>query len=88
MFNMPKRLADPLSYWYIRWIARTATPESIRRKYDTAMDATLCLIETIPADGWKCGADFYGEGFHSVQDLFHTPAHHLTEHTSVITPPQ
>src|SRR5690242_13865365 len=28
MFNLPKRLADPLSYWFIRWRARRATRES------------------------------------------------------------
>ena len=82
MFNMPKRLADPLSYWYICWIARTATRESIARRYDRAMDASIALLATIPDEDWKRGADFYGEGFHSVEDLFHTSAHHLAEHTS------
>jgi hypothetical protein len=28
------------------------------------------------------GADFYGEGFHTVADLFETPARHLAEHTA------
>ncbi len=86
MFNLPKRLADPLSYWYIRWISRSATPDSIGRRYDAAMDASIRLIETISTEEWKHGANFYGEGFHTVQDLFHTPSHHLTEHTSAMRP--
>lgn len=81
MFNLPKRVSDTLSFWYMRWLARTATPASIARRYDTAMDASIALLETIPDEDWERGADFYGEGFHSVQDLFHIPAHHLNEHT-------
>ena len=82
MFNLPKRLADLLSYWYIRWIARNATPASINRRYDQAMDASIRLLEVIPDDDWEKGANFYGEGFHTVEDLFHVPAHHFSEHTS------
>jgi hypothetical protein len=81
-FNLPKQLSDELSYWYIRWIARTATHVSIGRRYDKAMDAAIALLDTIPDDDWKLGADFYGEGFHSVEDLFLVPARHFKEHTS------
>ncbi len=82
MFNLPKGLSDFLSYWYIRWIARTATPESIRHSYDKAMDASIGLLDEIPEEDWNKGANFYGEGFHSVEDLFHGPARHFSEHTS------
>lgn len=82
MFNYPKRISDTFSFWYVRWIARTATPTSIRRRYDKAMDASIQVLESIGADDWKKGADFYGEGFHSVEDLFHEPAKHLAEHTA------
>ena len=82
MFNLPKRLADPLSYWYIRWTARNATPASINRRYDQAMDASIRLLGAIPDDDWEKCANFYGEGFHTVEDLFHVPAHHFSEHTS------
>jgi DinB superfamily len=82
MFNLPKRLADLLSYWYIRWIARKVTPDSIGRRYDQAMDASISLLSTIPDSEWRHGADFYGEGFHTVEDLFHVPARHLAEHTA------
>jgi hypothetical protein len=73
---------DPASYWYIRWLARSATPASLARRYDQAMAATLALLETIATEEWSTGANFYAEGFHSVADLFHGPAHHLAEHTA------
>jgi hypothetical protein len=82
MFNLPKWLADPASYWYMRWIARSTTPQAIARRYDRAMDASIRCLETIQADDWPRGANFYGEGFHSVEDLFHVPAVHLAEHTA------
>ena len=82
MFNLPKWLGDPLSYWYNRLLARNATPESIRRRYDAAMDATIKAVETVPDSDWQLGAQFYGEGFYTVVDLFQTPAEHLAEHTA------
>jgi hypothetical protein len=82
MFNMPKPIADTLSYWLIRWIARTATPEAIGQRYDRAIDAALQTLATIHDDEWQRGADFYGEGFHTIEDLFHGVASHFKEHTS------
>jgi hypothetical protein len=81
MFNMPKGLSDTMSYWYIRWIARQATPEILALRYDQAMDASLRKLADISENDWKLGANFYGEGFHSVEDLFRVPAQHLEEHT-------
>ena len=82
MFNMPKRLADPASYWLIRWISRNQTRESIRRRYDLAVAAALDALEAVPDGDWLLGADFYAEGFHTVADLFRVPARHLAEHTA------
>lgn len=82
MFNMPKLLRDPLSYWYMRLIARNSTPASIRQRYDAAMAAVLEALATVPDTDWERGANFYGEGFHTVAQLFQTPAHHLAEHTA------
>jgi hypothetical protein len=82
MFNMPKRLADPLSYWYMRWLARRAKPEAIARRYDAAMAAAIRVLNEVNDGDWALGAGFYGEGFHSVLDLFHMPAQHVAEHTA------
>jgi DinB superfamily len=81
MFNFPKSLADPLSYWMIRWTARNATRESIGHRYDAAMSASINELDQVKDNEWALGARFYGEGFYTVADLFKTPAHHLTDHT-------
>lgn len=81
MFNMPKMLADPLSYWYTRWMARSATPESISRRYNAAMTAVLRTLDNVKESDLTLGAPFYGHGFYTIADLFHTPAEHFAEHT-------
>ncbi len=85
MFNSPKSLdwlADMVSYWIIRWLARKATPEVISRRYDTAMAAVLCTLDEVKESDWALGASFYGHGFYSIADLFRTPAEHFAEHTA------
>lgn len=85
MFNSPKSLAwlaDSLSYWITRWMARKATPEAISRRYDTAMAAVLRTLDEVKESDWALGAPFYGHGFYSIADLFHTPAEHFAEHTA------
>jgi DinB superfamily len=82
MFNFPKWVADPFSYWYIRLTARNSTPESIRQRYSAAIDAAIRALEQVPDSDWERGANFYGEGFHTVADLFQAPARHLAEHTA------
>lgn len=82
MFNIPKWIANPGSYWITRWQARNMEPESLRRRYNAAMDATLATLETVEDSDWMLGARFYGERFYTVADLFETPAHHLAEHTA------
>ncbi|QLQ04728.1 MAG: hypothetical protein HZY76_00535 [Anaerolineae bacterium] len=69
MYNLPKWLAEPGSYWLNRWLARKSDPVSVRRRY-AAMDATLAALESVPDSDWDKGAAFYGHGFHSVRDLF------------------
>jgi hypothetical protein len=82
MFNFPKWLGDPVSYWYVRLLARNSTREVMRRRYDAAMDAAIKALEMVPDSDLELGAAFYGEGFHSVADLFRAPAKHLAEHTA------
>jgi hypothetical protein len=81
MFNYPKRIADPLSYWYTRWIARNATRESIAQRYDAAITAVIKALNEVQDNDWERGARFYGERFYTVAELFQTPAHHLAHHT-------
>jgi hypothetical protein len=86
MFNMPlpKKLVDLLSYYYIRSLARKSTPETLRHRYSAAIDATIKTLESVPDSDWELGANFYGEGFYTVADLFRTPGEHLMEHTTGI----
>jgi hypothetical protein len=81
MFNMPKVVADPLSYLYMRWLARTATKDSVTRRYDSAMAAVIAALNDIDDKDWAKGANFYSEGFYSIEDLFHTPIDHFKEHS-------
>ena len=81
MFNMPKWIADPGSFWITRWEARKSDPQSLHRRYDAAMARTLAALESVPDSDWGLGARFYGHGFYTVADLFRTPAEHLAEHT-------
>ena len=84
MFNMPSWLGwlvNSLSYGYVRWMARTATPDALHQRYDQAIDTTMRMLDTIRDDEWTQGADFYGEGFHSIERLFRTPTEHLNAHT-------
>lgn len=80
MYNMPKWIADPGSYWMIRWQARKSDPESLCRRYDAAMDAAIAALDTVPDSDWGLGAPFYGHGFHTIARLFQVPTEHLAEH--------
>ncbi|OAI41825.1 hypothetical protein AYO38_03485 [bacterium SCGC AG-212-C10] len=85
MFNYPKFIADPGSYWLVKWEARGQTRESLVARYEAAMDRTLEALPSIPPGGWGKGARFYGERFYLVEDLFHTPANHFQEHAAILT---
>lgn len=82
MFNYPARLSDFLSYWMTRWNARGATPTAVVRQYDAAMTAVIRTLEEVAESDWMQGAAFYGHGFYTIGDLFHTPAQHFAEHTA------
>ena len=85
MFNMPKAVADPLSLFYMRWLAHKANKGSIVRRYDAAMEGVMEALNDISDEDWTKGANFYGEGFYSIEDLFHTPADHFKEHSAGVT---
>jgi len=81
MFNMPKAIADPFSLFYMRWLARRANKASVVQRYDAAMATVRAALSDIHDEDWAKGADFYAEGFHTIEDLFHAPADHFKEHT-------
>jgi len=79
--NLPKAIADPASLYYIRWLARKANRDNIVQRYDAAMAAVIAALDTVRDEDWGKGAKFYGEGFYSIEDLFHTPLDHFREHS-------
>jgi len=81
MFNYPGIVADPLSYWYTRWMARNVSRESISNRYDAAISAILVALDDVPDSDWTKGARFYGERFYTVAELFMTPSQHFASHT-------
>lgn len=81
MYNFPPWLRDPISLWYFRWMARNASPTDRVRRYGAAIDDTLHVLDAIGDDEWERGANFYGEGYYTIEDLFHVPAEHLAHHT-------
>lgn len=86
MFNYPKAVADPLSYWITRWLARSASREDLKRRYDAAITETLRSLDDVPDSDWGLGASFYGERFYTVAELFETPVHHFAVHTLGMLP--
>ena len=86
MFNYPKLIADPGSYWLVKWEARGQTRESLLARYDAAMDRVIEALPRVHPADWTKGARFYGEGFYSIADLFHTPANHFQEHAAALRP--
>ena len=82
MFNVPQWITDPLSFLFIRWTARRVSRRALARRYDAAIDAAHALLNMIQESDWSHGARFYSEGYHTVADLFHSPAHHFAEHTT------
>lgn len=82
MFNYPKWLADPVSYWLTRREARGQTRASLKQRYATAMTAVGRALDAVSDTEWDRGARFYGERCYTVADLFHTPATHLAQHTA------
>lgn len=82
MFNYPKRIADPLSYRYTRWLARNETRASLRRRYSAGISAALAAMNEVPEGDWSKGAKFYGERFYTVAELCETPPDHFATHTA------
>ncbi len=84
MFNLPlpKRMVDSASYWLGRWFARNETHASVGRRYDAAMDAVVRTLHEVSDADWSLGANFYGEGYYTITDLFHTAAEHFADHTA------
>jgi hypothetical protein len=84
MYNLPPILLGPLNVLATRLYARRHTRQTIARRYDAAYAAALRTLEGVGDNEWRCGAPFWGEGFHDIEALFRAPARHLAEHAGDI----
>ena len=84
MFNYPKLIADTGSLWLVKWQARRQTRESLLARYESALERVVGALASVEDRDWTRGAKFYGEGFYSVADLFHTAANHFQEHAATL----
>ena len=82
-FNPPSFLTNLLNEWSTKWGARTATRESIGRRYDDAHAKIVAALDTVKEDEWQKGATFFGR-FLTVEGQFCSVAEHFKEHAPQI----
>lgn len=87
MFNYPGFIANPGSYWLVKWESRRESRDSVLVRYGAAMERVRAALDGVVDSDWEKGARFYGERFYTVTDLFHTPAEHLREHAAAFVAP-
>ena len=56
MFNYPKWMANPVSYWMTRWTARGATRVSIRSRYETGISNAIDSLDHVSSSELECRA--------------------------------
>jgi hypothetical protein len=80
MYNMPRPLRDWLSAMAARLTARGQTLDSLRHRYDIAIDAALETLEGVGDNEFGLGARFWSEGFRDIAGLYAAQVDHLAEH--------
>jgi hypothetical protein len=78
--NFPASLINFINYYLIRIKARNIDRKSIKAKYDLAYENALRVLTGIRNDEWQRGVEFYGGGYHNIEELFRLHPHHLEEH--------
>ncbi len=80
---LPRGLFDVLNPWVTRWGSRGATPESVTKKLDAALDKALEVLATVKDDEWTKGAKIAGTD-ETVEHVLHQPTVHFAEHKADI----
>jgi DinB superfamily len=80
---LPRGVANALNPWVTRWGSRGATPESVSKKFDAALDKAIATLATVKDDEWTRGAKIYGVD-QTVELVLHLPASHFAEHKADI----
>ncbi len=82
-FNPPQWLANPVNAFYTKFASRSATPESVAKKYDDAHAAILTCLETVQDDEWQKSTTSFNE-YHTIESSFHGASEHFREHEADI----
>jgi len=82
--NMPPFITGKLNYLINRFMARNATPQSLAQKIDTHFEEALATLDKVQDDEWQRGAEFFGEGYWTVETIFKNIPHHFQEHAEQI----
>jgi hypothetical protein len=80
---LPRSVFNMLNPWMTRWGSRGATPESVAKKFDAAMDDVLATLATVQDNEWTMGATLAGND-QTVEGVLHQPAEHFAEHKADI----
>lgn len=84
MLNMPSFLTGKINYLITRWMGRKETPQSLAEKYDSYFADALATLDAVQDDEWQRGANFFGEGFWTIEQIFKNISHHFEEHSAQI----
>jgi len=82
--NMPSFITGKLNYLLSRFKARNATPQSLAQAFDTHLEKALATLEEVQDDEWQRGAEFFGEGYWTVETIFKNVPRHFQEHAAQI----
>ena len=77
--RVPSFLIEPGRKFAMRWLARRATPETARQKYDEGHAALLARLDSIGDDEWHREASRFGE-VRTVEWYFAHAREHFEEH--------
>jgi hypothetical protein len=78
--NLPLFIFNPIKVLVVRLMARKETLRSIGARYNAAHEAALKVLDGVQDDEWKQGANCFGEGYWTIEFMFHEPTVHLQEH--------
>lgn len=84
MLNLPPRITNVMNWLLTKVLGRRATPASLARKFDEGYEESLKVLDGIQDDEWQRGANFFGEGYWTIEFIFHQSPQHFEEHAAQI----
>lgn len=84
LFNLPSFITQPINWLITKLSGRKATPASLARKFDEDYEQALKVLDEIQDDEWQRGANFFGEGYWTIEFIFHQSPRHFEEHAAQV----